>query len=248
MASSASSRGWGGGWPNCQTHNIVTVRPLRGIALPVHREIAPLVDHLCRETERRGYHLVPGWCWGYACRPIRGSRSPSNHSWGLAVDLNAPTNPMSSRLRTNMPRWMVELWTTNGFGWGGHYRSRPDAMHYEFLGTPADARRRCATLTRPGFTKPATPQQPPAPKGFLDMYSEREQAEIVKMIREIHSAINATSMRSVEMQRIVHATGRTVENPNGVADGTMFGRLRDDSADQTRLLKAIARKLGADTS
>lgn len=138
---SAESRGWGPGWPNCQRSNIVTIKRSDGLRLPVHRGIAELVAYLIDETERRGYDVVPGWTWGFACRAIRGSQSPSNHSWGLAVDINAPKNPMGSRLITDMPGWMPELWKAHMFRWGGEYRSRPDAMHYEFMGTPADARR-----------------------------------------------------------------------------------------------------------
>lgn len=90
---------------------------------------------------RRGYQLVPGWCWGYACRKISGSSTWSNHAWGLAVDLNAPKNPYGSRLVTDMPSWMPALWKSYGFRWGGDYRNNKDAMHYEFMGSVADAKR-----------------------------------------------------------------------------------------------------------
>lgn len=139
-AGTAADRGWGPGWPNCQSGHIVTIIRADGIKLPVHRDLKVLIALLCDETERRGYNLVPGWCWGFACRAIRGSSSPSNHSWGLAVDLNAPTNPMTSPLKTDMPGWMPELWNSYGFRWGGDYSGRKDAMHYEFMGSPADAR------------------------------------------------------------------------------------------------------------
>ena len=145
---SAQAKGWGTGWPKCQSSKMKTVVRPDGVKLPVHQDIAFIVAHLCAETERRGYDLVPGWCWGFACRPIRGSSSPSNHSWGLAVDLNAPKNPMGSKLITNMPNWMVGLWEAHMFRWGGKYKSRPDAMHYEFMGTPADAKRIADSIRR----------------------------------------------------------------------------------------------------
>lgn len=139
--SSASSRGWGPGWPHCNRSNIITITK-GGVSVPVHRAIAPIVAHLIDATERTcDYDVKPGQTWGFACRAIRGSSSPSNHSWGLAVDINAPTNPMGSRLITDMPRSMVNLWGAHMFDWGGNYRSRPDAMHYEFAGTPDDAAR-----------------------------------------------------------------------------------------------------------
>lgn len=140
MTTRADARGWGPGWPRCQYDKWKTVTTPRGVRLSVHRDLAELVLLLIRETERRGYLLRAGQCWGSACRSIRGSSSPSNHSWGLAIDINAPANPMTSRLVTDMPGWMPNLWNSYGFRWGGDYSGRKDAMHYEFLGTPADAK------------------------------------------------------------------------------------------------------------
>lgn len=142
----ARSRGWGPGWPQCQSGDVTTVAA-GGVRLSVHRTIAPLVTFLCAETRRRGYVLRDGQCWGFACRAVRGSRTvASNHSWGLAVDLNSLANPMGPSLVTDMPGWMRELWTGHGFGWGGAYTGRKDAMHYEYLGTPQDAARAVAAL------------------------------------------------------------------------------------------------------
>ena len=112
-----------------------------GIAVSVRAELAPLVTWLLNETVRKGYKPRHGECWGFANRPIRGTQTPSNHSWGLAVDINAPANPMTDRLVTDMPAWMPQLWKSKQFRWGGDYKSRKDAMHYEFMGTPADATR-----------------------------------------------------------------------------------------------------------
>lgn len=154
----AASRGWGPGWPRCQTQKLTTVDAAPGVRLSVHRDIAPLVTWLCEETVRRGYRLRPGQCWGFACRAIRGSSAPSNHSWGLAVDLNSLANPMGSSLVTDMPRWMPRLWTEHGFRWGGDYLGRKDAMHYEYVGTPRDAEGLVAGLGGPrqddGFPLP----------------------------------------------------------------------------------------------
>lgn len=133
--SNPQTRGWGPGWPVNRSHDNL---PLAAITGRVHKNIHELVKLLCAETERRGYRIRKGWSWGFASRPIGGTSVPSYHSWCLAVDLNAPTNPHRSPLTTDMPGWMVDLWTSYGFSWGGYW-STPDAMHYEFRGTPADA-------------------------------------------------------------------------------------------------------------
>lgn len=161
---SADTRGWGPGWPRCQTSKIVSLHRSDGLVLPVNQGIVQIVAHLCDETERRGYDLRPGQCWGFSCRNIRGyPKVPSEHSWGTAVDLNAPANPMLHGKpgwdalhragRTDMPQWMPPLWEGYMFRWGGNYATRQDAMHYEFMGTPADAARITASLhngTAPG--------------------------------------------------------------------------------------------------
>jgi hypothetical protein len=51
---------------------------------------------------------------------------------------------MGSTLITNMPSWMPDLWNAYGFRWGGDYITRPDAMHYEYMGSVADAIRHTA--------------------------------------------------------------------------------------------------------
>ena len=53
---------------------------------------------------------------------------------------------MTDRLITDMPDWMVALWKSKKFRWGGDYRNRKDAMHYEFMGTPDDARQLTAEV------------------------------------------------------------------------------------------------------
>jgi hypothetical protein len=149
--SDAEARGWGKGWPTTRVKDMAWIT-VRGVTVPngVHRDLAPLVSYLMEETLGHGYPLKPGWCWGYCCRPISGSARASNHSWGLAVDLNAPTNPMRRPLTTNMPVWMVKLWEDHGFRWGGRYTGTPDSMHYEFMGSPADARAASARVTGAG--------------------------------------------------------------------------------------------------
>jgi hypothetical protein len=167
VVASASARGWGPGWPHCQTDRLSTVVVGGGVRLAVRREIAPIVAALCAETVSRGYRLRSGQCWGFACRSIRGRNVASNHSWGLAVDLNSLANPMGSRLVTDMPSWLPALWRAHGFRWGGDYSGRKDAMHFEYVRTPRAAAESAARL-RPAAkaaAKPAAkPAASPAPK------------------------------------------------------------------------------------
>lgn len=111
----------------------------------VRGEIRELVSLLLQVSERRGYiNLQPGWCWGGACRAIKRSdgtltTTPSNHSWGLALDINAPENPFGGSSHT-INRPMADMWNDYGFRWGGDYATTKDWMHFEFMGSPEDAK------------------------------------------------------------------------------------------------------------
>jgi D-alanyl-D-alanine carboxypeptidase len=139
----ASDKGWGRGWPADRSSDMARVTTERSnVAVNVHKRIARLVDLLLDETERRGYLAKAGQTWGYCNRPIRGTTTPSNHSWGLAVDLNSLDNPDSRDgiVHTKMPDWLPRLWNRYGLAWGGAYRGNyKDPMHLEFMGAPADA-------------------------------------------------------------------------------------------------------------
>ena len=126
-----------------------------------------------------GYRPRPGECWGYAPRRIRptaGKRPEqmpwSNHAWGLAVDINAPANPMGSKLVTDMPPAAVEAFTDLGFRWGGTYPTRPDAMHFEYLGTVDQARAAAAgtdTLTLAASTNTPVASGDPIGRSIVDV-------------------------------------------------------------------------------
>lgn len=155
---SAQDRGWGPGWPTCLSRppRLVTVTAgTNRIRLSVRPEIATLVSRLVTHLElARGRGFDPRFCGGYNCRPIAGTSTPSNHSWGLAVDLDADENPQMTAaahkargvpypggrtLVSTMPQNAAAIGARYGFGWGGHYVSKPDPMHFEFVGRPSDA-------------------------------------------------------------------------------------------------------------
>jgi peptidoglycan hydrolase-like protein with peptidoglycan-binding domain len=127
------------------------------LKVTVRREIAALIPGLVRELEEaRGKPFRT--IGGFNCRSIEKKDIPSNHSWGLAIDLDEADNPQMPAsehqkehplrktfpgglvMRSTMPDQAQAIAARHGFNWGGLFRS-PDPMHFEFLGTPDDARR-----------------------------------------------------------------------------------------------------------
>lgn len=78
----------------------------------------------------RGYaeSELKTWDGCFNIRPTRGGSSWSLHSWGIAVDVNAFSNPFGKT--PTMSRGMVECFTDAGFDWGGTWRT-PDGMHFQ---------------------------------------------------------------------------------------------------------------------
>lgn len=169
---------WGPAWPQ-HNPNIVTLVRKDGLRIPIHKELAPLAA-LCMDlTEAMGYDIKPGQTWGFAYRPISGTKVPSNHSKGTAIDINAPANPYASaawherngnvvihghRRKTDIPVKVFDFWKSQGFTLGVDYTTKPDPMHFEFLGTVAEARKKYADLK--AFLASAggkTPAPKPAP-------------------------------------------------------------------------------------
>jgi hypothetical protein len=90
---------------------------------------------------------------GFACRPVRGQTTWSQHAYGLAVDINPFHNPYHNgdvvlpelatayldraELRAGMilPGGPVtRAFTAIGWQWGGNYRSLKDYMHFSANG------------------------------------------------------------------------------------------------------------------
>ena len=145
LATAAIAGGWGSGWPSCNPAKsdlaTVEVNDASGRVVarfPVRRKLARLLDLILDTCARRGYGFIANQCGAYNCRKIAGTNVTSNHARATAIDINWGRNPHKRPLTTNIPRWMVDLLERYLWKWGGRW-SKPDAMHFEFDGTPADA-------------------------------------------------------------------------------------------------------------
>jgi hypothetical protein len=121
--------------PGFVRRHIVTRRvPLLG-AVTCHRRMIPALRGAMAELRRRGLgRLVdPAEYSGcYAPRRIQPSGTLSLHAWGLAVDLNAASNPVGGE--SNQDPRLIRAMERHGFSWGGDFPTVPDPMHFEFRG------------------------------------------------------------------------------------------------------------------
>lgn len=69
----------------------------------------------------------------WVVRPIRGGSTPSMHSFALAIDLDAGSNPLGALETFFMPgSLVVKCFEQRGFIWGGRWKGRRDAMHFQY--------------------------------------------------------------------------------------------------------------------
>ncbi len=117
--------------------------------------------------------------------------SLSNHAYGLAVDVNSWLNPevsysgvdgksaCATPQATDIPRWVVQIAERWGLYWGGYgwsggcknandpkSRVLRDPMHFEFRGTPEQAR--AIFLHNTGLSMPPEDLQPAVRLGPVD--------------------------------------------------------------------------------
>lgn len=107
-----------------------------------HKTVAVPVTKLFKAWEDAGLdHLILTWAGSYYPRLKRGkssseSKDLSNHAYGSAFDINAKWNWLGDEPaqvgKHGSIRELVPLANEHGFFWGGHYRTRPDGMHFEF--------------------------------------------------------------------------------------------------------------------
>lgn len=94
-----------------------------------NRDIVEPLKSAFKNLINRGYvNELITWDGCFNIRPIRGAISPSLHSWGLAIDVNASWNKLGQK--PNLSKGFVKCFTDAGFDWGGKF-SRIDGMHFQ---------------------------------------------------------------------------------------------------------------------
>lgn len=171
--------GWGyngspalAAWEAQQARNARRIGVVKAGQLRSFTGALPLFEGFLAEIQRKGYTIKNAGTYVFRCTATslkscsgisRGSLS--NHSYGLALDINTSANPLvtyygkngksacATPMKTDMPQWVVQVAQKWGLYWGGYGWSRgcsspaemktakyADPMHFEFNGTPELAR------------------------------------------------------------------------------------------------------------
>lgn len=134
-----------------------------GAKFSVAEEHADKFQKLVDALEAEGYVIDPSQSGGYNPRNIAGTNTPSQHSFGNAIDINWTRNARGSKGDID-PALAQRLADEIGLEWGGTWKNQ-DPMHFEIKRTapvPMEGRGLTAyaglTPAAPAVTQPA-PQQ-----------------------------------------------------------------------------------------
>jgi hypothetical protein len=94
---------------------------------------APLLQAIRNLIETGHVKELKTWDGCFNIRRKKGGSTPSLHSWGLAIDVNAAWNGFG--VTSVLSSGFVKCFTDAGFDWGGVW-SRPDGMHFQLAKLP----------------------------------------------------------------------------------------------------------------
>jgi hypothetical protein len=98
--------------------------------------LAAALDQIARASLTNPAVLkhVSHFSGSYNYRPVRGSSRLSCHAFGAAIDFDAAHLPLGKTgiSEADMPREMVAAFKGQGAFWGGEYKGRKDAMHFQW--------------------------------------------------------------------------------------------------------------------
>lgn len=90
--------------------------------------VKPLSMAFKKLIDTKAVNELKTWDGCFNIRNKRGLNSPSLHSWGIAVDVNAFENGLNQTPKLSQK--FVECFTSSGFDWGGTW-TRKDGMHFQ---------------------------------------------------------------------------------------------------------------------
>ncbi len=115
----------------CDPNNneMQTISVFGGQSVTIQKNLAPSLLRISAAWQAMSPRYNVTSVGGYNCRTIASISTLSYHAYGLAVDINPGTNPVGGG-QGDLPASFVQLWTSEGWGWGGKWKSSTDPMHF----------------------------------------------------------------------------------------------------------------------
>lgn len=99
-----------------------------------NRDLVKPLEQAFRNLIKTGFiKELKTWDGCFNIRKKRGATSPSLHSWGVAIDVNAAWNGFGKP--PTLSAGFVKCFTDAGFDWGGSW-TKPDGMHFQLKTLP----------------------------------------------------------------------------------------------------------------
>jgi hypothetical protein len=95
--------------------------------------VKPLYDAFTNLIHRGFLQELKTWDGCFNIRKKHAGTSPSLHSWGLAIDINAGWNPYGKA--PTLSEGFVQCFLDAGFDWGGYWKIL-DGMHFQLKELP----------------------------------------------------------------------------------------------------------------
>lgn len=188
------SRGVAWGDPNSPTfaaENIVDLKLPDGKTIQVNKYAKLSFQGFLQDLAATGYDIST--VAGYNVREIAGTNTPSQHSWGNAIDINADQNPnRNDNVKiTNLPDNISDLAAKWGLSWGGDWKTKKDTMHFEWTGvvTPAMAAAGGGRLELPQSTGPKLVNAPALKNGPLT--GQMTDIQFLENRQQLEQVLNA---------------------------------------------------------
>lgn len=120
--------------------------------LTVHKKLTSEITSIFEDMVTAGFRIKSSNTYAYNWRKVTGGSSLSQHSFGVAIDVNSADNPYysnTSNISVYSPNdtrpfhindQIVQIWYDHGFYWGGCFGSNIDIMHFSYTEKPRSTR------------------------------------------------------------------------------------------------------------
>lgn len=155
---------WGNGNPPLSQENmkkyLTTIKvPIlnekgkkRTMNLTVHVKLAAEFKAIFEDMVKAKFRIKSSATCAYVWKNIIGTGTVSQHSYGLAIDINWNDNPcfyntnvdvtkgyggyQPGKNRFSVTQKVINIWKAHGFYWGGDWSGKKDTMHFSYTEKP----------------------------------------------------------------------------------------------------------------